>query len=103
MRREYSLMLTINGRSLNQVLIDDHYEKKHGDLINDPLVLELVRSLNGKTFPVDSTTKDGWEVYVNDPLYHGDKPYRLVWCLHADEKTVGIINVFRRRDGKVSK
>ena len=76
MRREYSLRLTINGRLLNRVVIDGHYEVKHFRVMNDPLILELVRSLNGRTFAADSVTAEGWEVYVNDPLYLRKKPYR---------------------------
>ena len=33
MRREYLLKIEINGRLLNRVMIDAHYEKKHAGVI----------------------------------------------------------------------
>jgi hypothetical protein len=74
MKREHPLRLTINGRALNRVLVDSHYEIKHHQSINDSLILELVKSLNGRTFEADSITVEGWEIYANDPLYLGQNP-----------------------------
>jgi hypothetical protein len=31
-RRSYPLLLTVNGRRLNEVVIDPHYETKHEDI-----------------------------------------------------------------------
>ena len=101
MRREYALRLTIYGRALNRVMIDAHYELKHSEVMNDPVILDLVRGLNGKTYEHESVTSEGWEIHVNDPLYLGQQPYRLVWCLHPDESYIGIINAFRRSYGKI--
>lgn len=47
MRREYLLRLTINGRLTNKVLIDDHYELRHSNEINDGVIIDLIRLLNG--------------------------------------------------------
>lgn len=99
MQREYLLRIRINDRSLNRVVIDSHYEVKHSSTINDPLILELVKMLNGRTFEFESTTKTGWEIYVNNGLYFAGKFYRLIWCLHLDENYLGVINVFRRKNG----
>src|ERR1700747_199400 len=103
MQREYFLRLTINGRTLNRVLVDSHYEAKHSDTVNDTVILELVKKLNGRTFQEESITSAGWEIYVNDPWYLDGKPYRIIWCLHPDESCLGVINVFRRSDGKIPK
>lgn len=103
MKREYALRLTINHRPLNRVVIDSHYEQKHAATINDALILELVKGLNGRTHESESITDEGWEIYVNDPLFLGQKPFRLVWCLHPDENYIGIINAFRRPHAKISK
>jgi hypothetical protein len=103
MQREYMLGITVNGRKLNRVLIDSHYEVKHSDSINDALILDLVKKLNGGTFEHDKVIKTGWEIYANDPWYLDGKPYRIVWCLHPDETCLGVINVFRRPNGKISK
>ena len=48
MQREYLLRIEINGRKLNKVIIDSHYEQKHADSMNDVLILELVKTLNGR-------------------------------------------------------
>ncbi len=48
-RRSYAVSLVVNGRPINEVIIDPHYEVKHPD-INDTLILELVRGLEGKEF-----------------------------------------------------
>jgi hypothetical protein len=103
MQREYMLRLTVNSRKLSRVLIDSHYEIKHSGSINDAIVLELVKKLNGGTFEHDKVTKAGWEIYSNDPWYLDGKPYRIIWCLHPGETYLGVINVFRRSDAKFSK
>ena len=56
MRREYALRLKVNGRSLDRVVIDSHYEKKHSNVVNDALILDLVKHLNGHFFEPDSLT-----------------------------------------------
>lgn len=99
MQREYMLRLVVNGR----VLIDSHYEIKHSDTINDALILELVKKLNGGIFEFDKITSAGWEIYANDPWYLDRKPYRIIWCLHPEEPYLGVINVFRRPHAKISK
>ena len=50
-RRSYPTDLVINGRRINEVIIDSHYETKHSD-INDALILKLVSLLDGREFEV---------------------------------------------------
>ena len=71
--------------------------------MNDALVLELVKTLNGRTYEFEKQSPSGWEIYCIDPLLFDGKAYRLIWCLHPDESSVGVINAFRRSHGKVSK
>ena len=54
-RREYPIRLEINGRKITKVVIDPHYEVRHTGVINDKLILELVRLLHKGTFPVQGT------------------------------------------------
>ncbi len=96
MRREYGLQIIFNGRHLNKVVVDSHYEKKHSRSINDELILELVRMLNGRTLEFETLSAAGWEIYVYDPLYVGGRPYRLIFCTHPVERILGVINAFRR-------
>ncbi len=96
MRREYGLQIILNGQRLTKVVIDAHYEKKHSKSINDELILELVRLLNGRTLEIETVSAAGWEICVYDPLYLGGRPYRLVFCIHPEERILGVINAFRR-------
>ena len=50
-RRTYNMVVMVNGRLINEIVIDTHYEKKHSD-IDDALILELVRKLDGREFAV---------------------------------------------------
>lgn len=57
-RREYSISLTVNGRQINKVIIDPHYELKHSSSINDDVILDLVKLLAGGNFEPDMETGD---------------------------------------------
>ena len=93
-RRAYVLNLTVNGRQVNEVVIDPHYETKHPD-ISDALILELVKELDGKEFLPDE--RDGeWQFFMLDRVEHQGKHYRLVWCMQDEYRLIGVINCFRR-------
>ena len=93
-RRAYVLNLTVNGRQVNEVVIDLHYETKHPD-ISDALILELVKELDGKEFLPDE--RDGeWQFFMLDRIEHQGKQYRLVWCMQDEYRLIGVINCFRR-------
>ena len=93
-RRAYVLSLTVNGRQVNEVVIDPHYETKHPD-ISDALILELVKELDGKEFLPDEREGD-WEFFMLDRMEHQGNQYRLVWCMRAGSRFLGVINCFRR-------
>lgn len=94
-RRTYSMSLIINQRDIHSVIIDDHYEKKHSDTINDELVLNLVSQLDQKYFePVD--IKEPYSFFVLDQLEYQSKYYKLIWLLEKDEMYIGVINAYRR-------
>lgn len=93
-RRSYSLNLNINGRKIDTVIVDPHYENKHPD-INDEIILKLVRTLDGNDYDIEER-KDDWEFYMLDRIPLEDKFYRLVWCLKDGALFIGIINCFRR-------
>jgi hypothetical protein len=42
MRRVYPVRLIINEWFIEKVVIDDHYELKHSESINDLIILKLV-------------------------------------------------------------
>ncbi len=94
-RRIYKKELIINGRRLNKVVIDPHYEEKHADSITDEIILDLVSHLNGKKFePTD--IDEGYEYFVNDYLESEGKLYKLIWLLKDDKLYIGIVNTYRR-------
>ena len=93
-RRSYAVNININGRDINEVVIDPHFEKKHSD-IDDALILELIGYLDGREFLPEESEGD-WEYFMLDQLEHEGKLYRLVWCMRAQCLFIGIINCFRR-------
>jgi hypothetical protein len=93
-RRSYALNLVVNGRPINEVVIDAHYEIKHPD-IKDDLILELVRGLDGKEFQPEEREGE-WEFFMLDRIEHKGKEYRLVWCMREASPFLGVINCFRR-------
>ncbi len=50
-RNSYPMNIIVNGRQIDEVVIDSHYKQKHPD-ITDALILELVVGLDGKEFQV---------------------------------------------------
>ena len=93
-RRSHAVNMVVNGRKINEVVIDPHYESRHSD-IDDALILELVENLNRQEFLAEE--KDGeWEYFMLDRIEHGGKFYRLVWCMGNHSSLIGIINCFRR-------
>ena len=94
-RRSYPIEMIINGRSINEIVIDPHYEDKHAESINDALIIELVQLLDRK-FYKPQAIKPGFQYFVADPLMlHGIR-YRLVWVLEDEKLYVGVVNAFRR-------
>jgi hypothetical protein len=93
-RRSYAKKLRVNNREIHDVVIDPHYEEKHGD-IDDDLILELVELLNSNRFTPDGRNGD-WEFYTLDRIQHRGKLYKLIWCLKDDALFIGVINCYRR-------
>ena len=93
-RRSYAVKMVINGREINEVVIDPHYETKHSD-IDDALILELVKQLEGGEFLPEEYDGE-WQYFMLDRIEHLGKSYRLVWCMRDRRLFIGVINCFRR-------
>jgi len=94
-RREYQIdPIRINKILVSKVVVDSHYEEKHSEYINDDLILELVKSLDGRIEVPQTEDEEGYS-YFSTLLVHLEKQYRLVWLLENDEIYVGVINAYR--------
>ena len=94
-RKEYPLEVTVNGRRLTRVVIDQHYREGHEDM-NDEIILNLVGQLDGGYFPIDEE-KDGFQYFVVEPVLYESKPYRLILLLCLFDNILGVVNAFRVR------
>ena len=92
-RPEYSLKVTVNGRQLSWVVIDQHYKQNHSEL-NDQLILELVKELDGKTYDAEAVRGD-FEYFKVEPLEINTKPHRLIFLLCIGDDFLGVVNAFR--------
>ena len=95
-RRVYPTSLVINGRALESVVIDPHYEEKHGESVSDEIILTLVKLLDGNSFRATDVDEDGFQYFVNDHMELDGRFYKLIWLLHEKELFVGIVNAYRR-------
>ncbi|GEM_PF-1637497 len=98
-RRSYDLSspILINDRKIIKVIIDPHVDK-HSDHINDELILDLVRLLDGRNY---SSVKesDNFEYFVSQ-IIAKSRNYRLIWLLETEEVYIGVITAFKDRGVK---
>ena len=93
-RNEYPLELTINDKLIHRLIIDQHYKEKHHGSVNDSLILDLVKTIDGETFEIER--ENGiFQYFTAEPVFKDDKPYRLVLLLCVCDDYLGVINAFR--------
>ena len=93
-RLEYPLKLTINGRELNRIVIDQYYRVNHSASMSDEIILDLVMTLDGKKFPPDRIS-DEYEYFTVEPVFRHEKPYRAILVLCLIDDYLGVVNAFR--------
>jgi hypothetical protein len=79
--RSYPLVkpIIVNGRKIVEIVISSHYEKNHSAYMKDKTILEIVKMLDGGTFPVeDRKTNPDRDFFMLDNILYQDKFYRLV-------------------------
>ena len=96
-RPEYLLKLIINGRKVNRIIIDQHYRLNHSESVNDDIILDLVRTLDGKKIPPERV-KGEFEYFTVEPVYCLTKPYRLILVLCLTDTYLGVVNAFRMNE-----
>ena len=94
-RREYFEKLLVNGVFISKIIIDPHYEDKHSESINDEIILNLVRTLNGQKFDVVKE-KFPYKYFVTDKIILDGKRYKLIWLLEEYQTYLSVINAYRR-------
>ena len=80
--------------TVNRFSSRSHYEEKHGQSINDELILSLVRQLDGQSFRPETQSNE-FNYFATNIEYQG-KRFKLVWLLEKEQIYVGIINAHRR-------
>ncbi len=93
-RPEYDLRININGRNLNRVIIDQHYKEKYAESVNDQLILDLIQTLDGRTFPIEEVHGE-FQYFSVEPVLRDNSPYRLVLLICIFDDYLGVINAFR--------
>lgn len=93
-RTEYPLILTVNGRKVSRVVIDQHYKEKHSESITDEIILELVKELDGGVFPIEIERAD-FQYFTAEPVFRDEAPYRLILVLYVHDDYLGVVNAFR--------
>ena len=93
-RRDYDIEpITINWMRISKVIIDSHYEEKHGSAIDDALILKLVNKLDGR-LELPEALDESFS-YFFTLLDLDEKQYRLIWLLEKDAIYVGVVNAYR--------
>ncbi len=94
-RREYSVSMMVNGLMISKVIISPHYQEKHADTVNDEIILELVKTLDGSEAEPD-TTDESFLYFVKDGIEYQGKTYKLIWLLEDHQIYIGVVNAYRR-------
>lgn len=97
MYRHHKHNVCVNGLWIHDILIDNHVTQRHGDSIDDLLVLQLVSLLHMQYFRPEALDENGFEYFVNSDLILNGKAYRLVWLLPLNKNYLGVRTAFRRR------
>ena len=94
-KREYTIdAIEVNGLNIAKVIIDSHYEERHSEHINDELILNLVKRLDGRREIPESQDNEGYSYFVT-MLHYESKQFRLIWLLEDGAIYIGVINAYR--------
>ena len=95
MFRVYEISVVFNEERFCEVWIDPHFEEKHGDSVNDELILSLLARLSGKPWALQMES-NGFHFFEVDLELRG-KAYRLILVVPPDASYLGVRNIYRRK------
>ena len=98
MEKEFDITINFNGKDLNPVVISPHFLKKHND-ISYETILVLVKALDGISLPYVGIS-GGWQYYKVEPIFYNKKPFHLILGVRDGYSFLGVVNVFRVKEGK---
>jgi hypothetical protein len=98
-RYTYDIVIFLFNRKFNEVIIDQHYKKKH-NYLNDEIILEILKTSLPNTSFKSSKKVDTYEYFVFDPIYFNAKSYRLIIVIETGFEYVGVVNIFRIKGPK---
>lgn len=98
MRTKYDLSLRFRDINISEVIIDQHYNQKHFD-VSDWIILELLKELNDE-HPFIESENDQFKYFVAEPIFHNNKPYRIIFLVEKGFNYIGVINAFRVQEKK---
>jgi len=67
-RRVYPIKLVFNGRQLGKLVIDPHFEKKHGNYLTDEIIYNFALELNNRKVIIEDRKKP-YEYFSYRPLF----------------------------------
>ena len=94
MRRKYQVSIYINQAHFLELIVDPHFEEKHGKSMDDKVILQLVKNLDGQIFSPIDVDRDGFRYFKTEPMFFKGNPYRLIWLIDPDETYIGVIKLF---------
>lgn len=93
-RREYAIDIFFNGINIKKVIIDPHFELKHSKSINDEIILQLVKKLDGELLIPDDI-KPPYSYFVEEIILNS-KRYKMIWLIEDEQIYIGVVNAYRR-------
>ena len=72
----YQLKITFNGKKIIEVTITDHYQLEHKAVIDNELIIKLLKKLNNKRLRVNKHSTHNY--YKWETIYR-NQTYRLIF------------------------
>ena len=89
--------LLINNRQITVLEISNHYQQKLGrEKITHDLLKEFAKQLDNDRF-IPERRRGDWEYYKFEPIYYGNKTYKMIWCLKDEASLIRIRTCHRTK------